>query len=132
MSPGNVEQFPYGGESPTDPRAFQRYMEDCKRGKSLLLLIEVRDAATPQIRNAWSARSFTDLQTTQGLFPGVVCNISYHFLKHGAKFGSIAGFTNAAQLYFRQNRVQAKVENGMLRFPNNTLFELDGRIITFF
>jgi hypothetical protein len=74
MTPNNVEQFPYSGESPNDPRAFQRYMEDCKRGKSLLLLIEVRNAVTPQIASAWSPRSFTDLQTTQGLFSAVVCN----------------------------------------------------------
>jgi hypothetical protein len=61
----------------------------------------------------------------------VVCNISYHFNKHGARFGTIAAMTRAAQRYFMENRQPAKLEVGILKFPNDSKFETEGRIITF-
>jgi hypothetical protein len=62
----------------------------------------------------------------------VVCSISYHFHKHGQKFGTIAAMTLAAQQYFRAHRSAAKfTPEGLLQFPDGSLFMIDGRIITF-
>jgi len=127
-----TENLPYRGESPSDIYAYQRYLADVKRGKSLLQLMAVRDQITPEIRKSWSARSFTPVQTSEGIFDDLVCNISYHFDRHGAKYGDIAALTRAAQQYFRVNRAAAVVNQGLLRFPNGSKFEQDGRIVTFF
>jgi hypothetical protein len=126
-----VERLPYQGESADDRLAYQHYLKDVERGKSLLQLIAAKKATTPQIRSSWSARSFTAVHTPQGIFDDVICNISYHFNKHGAPYGTVAAMTLAAQQYFRQNRHQAKSVGGVLKLPNGT-FELDGRIITFY
>lgn len=126
-----VERLPWQGESASDRLAYEKYLQDVERGKSLLQLIAAKKAITPQIRKSWSARSFTAVQTPQGIFDDVICNISYHFNKHGTPFGSVAAMTLAAQQYFRQNRQLAKLENGVLKLPMGT-FEPDGRIITFY
>jgi hypothetical protein len=126
-----VERLPYLGESASDRLAYEKYLDDVKRGKSLMQLIAAKKATTPQIRSSWSARTFTAVQTTQGIFDDVICNISYHFNKHGAKYGTVAMMTQAAQRYFRQNRHQAVFSSGILRLPGGS-FEPDGRIVTFF
>ena len=126
-----VERLPYQGESASDRLAYENYIRDVERGKSLLQLTATKKATTPQIRSSWSARSFTAVQTPQGIFDDVICNISYHFNKHGAPYGTVAAMTLAAQQYFRQNRHQAKFDQGVLKLPRGT-FEPDGRIITFF
>ena len=82
-----VEDLSYRGESSSDVRAFERYREDVQRGKGLLQLLAVKEAVTPEIRKAWSPRTFTSINTPQGTFDEVVCTISYHFQKHGAKYG---------------------------------------------
>lgn len=132
MPNNRVEHLPYQGESSSDRFAYERYRDEVKRGKSLLQLIAVQKAVTPEIRRSWSPRTFTPVQTSQGLFDDVVCNISYHFTKHGAKYGSVDQLTHAAQHYFTQNRRLAVVESGLFRLPNGSLFEQDGRIVTFF
>jgi hypothetical protein len=126
-----VERLPYQGESASDRLAYEKYLQDVERGKSLLQLIAARKATNPQVRKSWSARSFTAVQTPQGIFDDVICNISYHFNKHGAPYGTVAAMTVAAQQYFRQNRHLARFENGILKLPKGN-FELDGRIITFY
>ena len=125
-----VERLPYRGESASDRLAYEKYLDDVKRGKSLLQLIAAKQATTPQIRSSCSPRSFTAVRTPQGIFDDVICNISYHFNKHGSKYGTIAGFTETAQKYFKQNRHQAVLSSGVLHLPRGT-FEPDGRIITF-
>jgi hypothetical protein len=126
-----VERLPWQGESASDRLAYEKYLQDVERGKSLLQLIAAKKAITPQIRKSWSARSFTAVQTPQGIFDDVICNISYHFNKHGTPYGSVAAMTLAAQQYFRQNRQLARLENGVLKLPRGN-FEPDGRIITFY
>jgi hypothetical protein len=126
-----VERLPYQGESAADRLAFEKYLDDVQRGKSLLQLMAAKKATTPQIRDCWSPRSFTAVQTPQGIFDDVICNISYHFNKHGAKYGTVAGMTHAAQQYFQQNRHQAVLSSGLLRLPGG-IFEQDGRIVTFY
>jgi hypothetical protein len=126
-----VERLPWQGESASDRLAYEKYLQDVERGKSLLQLIAAKKAITPQIRKSWSARSFTAVQTPQGIFDDVICNISYHFNKHGTPYGSVAAMTLAAQQYFRENRQLARLENGVLKLPRGN-FEPDGRIITFY
>jgi hypothetical protein len=126
-----VERLPYQGETASDRLAYENYLQDVKRGKSLLQLIAAKKATTPQIRKSWSARSFTAVQTPQGIFDDVICNISYHFNKHGAPYGTVAAMTLAAQQYFRESRHLARLENGILKLPRGN-FEPDGRIITFY
>ena len=130
MTAAKMEHLPYQGESASDRLAYERYREEIKRGKSLLQLMAVQKEITPEIRQSWSARSFTPVQTSQGVFDDVVCNISYHFNKHGAKYGSVALMTQEAQKYFKQNRHVAVPSSGILKLPDGS-FEPDGRIITF-
>jgi hypothetical protein len=130
MHAGRLEHLPYQGESASDRFAYERYREEIKRGKTLLQLMAVQKAVTPEIRQSWSARSFTPVQTPQGIFDDVICNISYHFNKHGAKYGSAAIMTQEAQKYFMANRHAAILSNGILKLPRGS-FEQDGRIITF-
>ncbi len=81
----SVERLPYQGESPADRLAFEQYLNDVQRGKSLLQLIAAKKTTTRQIRRSWSPRTFTAVHTLQGIFGSVICNISYHFNKHGAR-----------------------------------------------
>ncbi len=132
MGANDIEHLPYKGESPQDRLAYQRYLADIKRGKSLLQLKAVAREMTPDIRQSWSARSFTVVSTPEGDFDAVVCNISYHFNKHGSKYGSIRVMTQEAKRYFQQYRQQATPNGfGLLKLPNGSLFELDGRIVTY-
>jgi hypothetical protein len=127
-----VEHLEYRGESPQDRFAYQRHLDSVARGKSLLQLTAMAPAMTPWIRASWSARSFTKVMTPVGEFDEVVCNISYHFNKHGAKFGSIFNMTRAAQTYFKENRKVATLRpGGIMELPYG-LFEQDGRIISFY
>ena len=126
-----VERLPYQGESSTDRAAYQRYLNDVQRGKTLLQLLATKKATTPAIRGSWSPRSFTAVQTPVGIFDDVICNISYHFHKHGAQYRTVARMTQAAQEYFRQNRNKAVLSSGLLRLPGG-IFEQDGRIVTFY
>jgi hypothetical protein len=126
------EYLPYGGESPHDPFAYERYLADIERGKGLLQLKAVASEMTQEIRQSWSPRSFTAVVTPEGEFDAVVCNVSYHFHKHGEKYGSIRLMTDQAKQYFEQHRQEASLtEEGLLRFPDNSLFTLDGRIVTY-
>jgi len=128
----SVEQMPYRGESPQDRHAFAKYMEVVGGGKSLLALIEMRKALTLDIRKSWYEGTFTPIETSQGTFDELTCNLAYHFGKHGAKYGDIAKMTTAAQQYFALNRSKAKLIDGKLKFPNGGVFMPDGRIVTFY
>lgn len=128
-----MEHLPYDGQSPQDQAAFAQYKQDLQRGKSLLQLKSIAQQMTPAIRAAWSPRSFTPVSTPEGIFDAVVCNISYHYMKHGSAFGNIAQMTNRAQQYFTAYRNQARTtRDGLLQMPNKSLFEPDGRIVTYF
>jgi hypothetical protein len=133
MATNETESLLYGGESPENVSAFQRYLLDVQRGKSLLQLKAVADDLTPQLRQWWSPRSFTPVQTSEGVFDEVVCNVSYHFYKHGQKYRTVRLMTEAALRFFREHRQEASVRqrDGLLQFPDGSLFEVDGRIVTF-
>ncbi|PYP91723.1 MAG: hypothetical protein DMG65_06665 [Candidatus Angelobacter sp. Gp1-AA117] len=125
-----VEHLPYRGESPKDNFAFQRYRDEIARGKSLLQLTSMAAAVTPWVRQNWSSRTFTKVVTPAGEFDDLICNVSYHFHKHGAKLGSISNMTQVARDYFKTHRHLATLRpDGTLELPGG-LFELDGRIIT--
>ena len=110
----------------------RQYLQDIQRRKSLQQLKAVADSITPDIRQSWSARSFTPVLTSVGRFDEVVCNISYHFHKHGQKYGTIRKMTDEALRYFREHRNQAKVrKDGLLVLPNRSLYEVNGKIVTF-
>jgi hypothetical protein len=128
----SIEKMPYRGESPQDRQAFAQYMKDVSRGKSLLALLEMRKALTPEIRKNWYSASFTEIETAQGRFDELTCNLAYHFMKHGSKYGDIATMTAAARQYFALNRSKATLVDGKLKFPNNGIFMPDGRIVTFY
>jgi hypothetical protein len=133
MQSDDIEYLLYGGESPKNCLAYQRYLEDVQRGKSLQQLLAVHEAITPIIRQSWSARSFTPVQTPEGRFDEVVCNISYHFHKHGQKFGDIGRMTEEALRYFQQHQQKARVrkKDGLLVLPNGSIYEASGKIVTF-
>jgi hypothetical protein len=133
MDSGHKEHLPYCGESSKEHHAYERYLGDVARGKSLLQLMAVAMEITPAIRRDWSARSFTAVVTPEGEFDAVVCNISYHFHKHGQKLGSITQFTQQAKQYFRDHQKEA-VDNGhgLLKLPDGSLYERDGRIVTYY
>ena len=40
--------------------------------------------------------------------------------------------TEAAKQYFELNKSKSKLEGGNLKFPNDSVFMPDGRIVTFF
>jgi hypothetical protein len=126
-----IEYLSYCGELPQDRRAFAQYMEEVKRGKSLLALVAMRKALTPEIRKCWYAGTFGTIETSEGVFDDLTCNLAYHFGKHGERYGTIANMTKAARRYFDANRPVAKLVEGMLRFPNGSIFTADGRIVTF-
>ena len=127
-----MEQLRYCGELPPDIKAYQQYLEDMRRGKTLLQLQGVQAEITPEIRRSWAARSFTPVITPLGVFDEVVCNISYHFHKHGSKYYSITRMTEAAKRYFAHNQGTGKLnDQGLLKFPDGSIFEPDGRIVTF-
>lgn len=133
MSDDNIEYLLYGGESPKSRFAFERYLAEVKRGKSLLQLQAVAEAITPDIRRSWSARSFTPIQTAERVFDEIVCNISYHFWKHGQKYCSIRRMTDEALRFFHKHRCEAKIRkaDGLLVLPGGSLFEPTGKIVTF-
>lgn len=125
------EKLLYGGESPENRHAFNRYLEEVNRGKSLLQLQAVAAQITLHIRSCWSARSFTPIITSDGEFDEIICNISYHFHKHGQhRYPDIKSMTEDSVNYFRANRHLARTEGDLLRFPDRSLYELDGRIVT--
>ena len=127
-----MEHLRYCGEMPQDNKAYQQYLEDMRRGKTLLQLQAVQREITPEIRQSWSVRTFSPVMTPAGMFDEVVCNISYHFHKHGSKYYSITRMTEEARRFFAANRGSA-AENalGLLKFPDGSIYEKDGRIITF-
>ena len=128
-----MEHLPYDGQSAQDQLAFAQYRQDLSRGKSHIQLLSVQSQMTDDIRKSWSPRSFTDVQTPIGVFDAVVCNISYHYMKHGDAFVNIADMTRKGRSYFGLHRAAARsIEGGLLKFPNGSVFEADGRIVTFF
>ncbi|WP_169977473.1 hypothetical protein [Tautonia rosea] len=133
MPRDQVEELLYGGESPRNRIAYLQYLREVQRGKSLLQLKAVAAAITPEIRQRWSARSFTPVQTSDGRFDEIVCNISYHFHKHGQKYGTIQKMTDEAFNYLSLHRSEAKLRtsDGLLVLPNGSLYEPGGRIVTF-
>jgi hypothetical protein len=131
MAHTKVEELPYMGESPHDNYAFNRYHDDLARGKSLIQLKATAAEVTPEIRNRWSARTFTPVKTPAGEFDAVVCNVSYHFNQHGARFGSIARMTEEADRYYRFNQhLATPMPDGTWALPGGK-FDRDGKIITF-
>jgi len=118
------------GESPKDRKAHSDYLKDVERGKSALQLDAVKKQMTTAIRNSWSPRSFTAVKIPSGQYDATVCNVSYHFHKHGQKYGNIRTYTEAALKYFRQNQGSAKPVKGMIKLPKGT-YDEKGRIITF-
>jgi hypothetical protein len=133
MSHDDTEYLLYGGESPQNRFAYVRYLQDVQRGKSLQQLQAIAESITPHIRQSWSGRSFTPVQTPAGRFDEVISNISYHFYKHGQKYGTIQRMTDEALRYFREHRNEAKIRktDGLLVFPNHSLYEHTGKIVTF-
>lgn len=130
--PVEPEQLPYSGESAKSALAFKRYLEDAERGKTSLQLLAVSQQITPVIRSSWSGRTFTSVQTPVGLFDPIVCNISYHFHKHGQTFGTILVFTREAKRYFEENRANAvSGEGNLLKLPRG-IYEADGRVVSYF
>jgi hypothetical protein len=126
-----MEILPSKGESPKDRKAHDNYLKDVERGKSALQLDAVKKQMTSEIRNNWSPRSFTDVKIPSGQYDATVCNVSYHFHKHGQKYGNIRAYTLAAKKYLEQNKAQAKPDSsGVIKLPKGT-FDKDGRIITF-
>jgi hypothetical protein len=132
MAHDDTEDLPSEGESARDHHAYKRYLHDVNRGKSLLQPKAVASQMTGDIRRSWSPRSFTAVNTPEGRFDAVVCNASYHFHKHGQKHGSIRAMTRQAVEYFAKHRQEAvDAGNGLLRLPNGSLYEQDGRIVTY-
>ncbi len=126
-----MEDLPSKGESPKDRLAHGKYLKDVERGKSALQLQAVHDQMTPEIRRSWSPRSFTAVKIPSGKFDAVVCNVSYHFHKHGQKYGNIRAYTQAATKYFEQNKKGAVPDgSGVIKLPKGT-YDKDGKIITF-
>lgn len=129
---GGYEHLPYSGESGQDRLAYDRYLDDVKRGKSALQLSAVATQLTADLRNAWLPRSFTGVSTSAGDFDATVCNVSYHFHMHGQKYGNIRTYTEAAKRYFEQHRGSAVPDpKGLVRLPLG-IFDRAGRILTFF
>ena len=127
-----MEHLRYCGELPHDSKAYQQYLEDMRRGKTLLQLQAVQREVTPEIRRSWSARSFTPVLTPIGVFDEVICNISYHFHKHGSKYYSVTKMTEEAKRFFTANRATAVLNpQGLLKFTDGSIYEPDGRIVTF-
>ena len=131
MTEGKIEILPSKGESPKDRAAHGQYLKDVERGKSALQLQAVKDQMTSEIRNSWSPKSFTDVKIPSGQFDKTVCNVSYHFHKHGQKYGNIKAYTLAAKKYFEANQAKGKPDgSGVIKLPKGT-FDKDGKIITF-
>jgi hypothetical protein len=128
-----MEILPYNGQSRQDRAAFQLFLEDLRRGKTMSQLQSIAEGMTHAIRRSWSARSFTDVTTADGkVYDAVICNISYHYNKHGYKLVSIERFTQTAKQYFSINQGYAKLTaDGLLKMPNGSLYERDGRIVTY-
>jgi hypothetical protein len=133
MIANRTESLLYGGESPKNWITVQRYLLDVQRGKSLLQLKAMADELTPEIRRQWSPRTFTPIHTSESVFDEVVCNISFHFHKHGQVYVTARRMTDAALRYFREHRSESvkREKDGLLQFPDGSLFEVDGRIVTF-
>ena len=136
MPISGYEHLPFSGESAQDRLAYERYLQDVKRGKSALQLIvqliAVAQQLTLDLRNSWLPRSFTGVSTSVGDFDAIVCNVSYHFHTHGQKYGSIRMYTEAAKRYFEQHRQSAVPDpKGLVRLPLGT-FDRAGRVLTFF
>jgi hypothetical protein len=116
----------------SDRFAYQRWLENVVSGKCLLQLQAMKAAATPQIRAAWDARTFTDYQFDTEDFDALVCNLSYHFHTHGQKYVTIQAFTQAALNHFLTARSQAVLTpEGLLKLPQG-LYTQQGKIVTFF
>jgi hypothetical protein len=125
------ENLPYSGQSAQDRLAYEQYLDDAKRGKTALQLKAVADQLTVDLRNSWSPQSFTGVSTPEGNFDATVCNVSYHFHKHGQKYGSIRAYTYAAKRYFEQHGRTALPDfRGLIRLAKGT-FDRTGRIIYF-
>lgn len=132
MSLSGYEHLPYSGESTQDRLAFDRYLADARRGKTALQLKAVSQQMTPDLRKTWVPQSFTGVSTPEGVFDALVCNVSYHFHRHGQKYGSIRAYTEAAKRYFDQNKRGAAPDStGLIRLPSG-VFDRTGRIVTFF
>lgn len=126
-----VEHLPYRGELARDAKAFAEYMGDIARGKALSQLKAVQDQLTPDLRKYWASQSFTKVITGAGKFDATVCSLSYHFHKHGQKYGNIRAYTEAARQYLVKNKKGARPDGrGLIKLPQGT-YDKDGRIISF-
>jgi hypothetical protein len=126
------EHLPYSGESPQDRFAWDRYLNDAKRGKTALQLKAVADQLTPDLRASWATQSFTGVSTPVGNFDATVCTVSYHFHKHGQSYVNIRAYTLAAKRYFDAHGRNVKPDtHGFINLAKGK-FNRSGRIITFF
>ena len=126
-----MENLPSKGESPKDPKAHADYLKDVERGKSAMQLEAVKKQMTTEIRNSWLPRSFTAVKIPTGQYDATVCCVSYHFHKHGQKYGNIKAYTQAAKRYFEQYKAKPNPDgNGVIKLPKGT-FDKNGKIITF-
>ena len=116
------------GEQPANISSFQAYLSDIKRGKGLLQLTAVDKGMTSAIRKRWAKGSFTDVRTDAGAFDAIICTVSYHFHKHGQKYGKISKYTDAAVMYFEKNIDDPKKiksdKGGMVTFKNGSTFKV--------
>jgi hypothetical protein len=115
----------------SDRFAYQQWLNWVGSGKSLFQLQAMKEAATPEIRASWVPSTFTPHRIGNEEFDALVCNLSYHFFKHGEHFGTVKRFTDAALLYFRENRAQAEVTpEGHLLLPKGR-YTRTGQIISY-
>ena len=131
MPISGYEHLPFSGESAQDRLAYDRYLEDVKRGKSALQLTAVAAQLTRDLRDSWLPRSFTGVSTSAGDSDAIVCNVSYHFHTHGQKYGNIRMYTDAAKRHSTHRRTAVPDAKGLIRLPFGT-FDRAGRILTFF
>ena len=95
------EHLPYNGQSAQDRLAYEHYLADARRGKTALQLKAVADQLTTDLRMKWAPQSFTGVSTPVGNFDATVCNVSYHFHRHGQKYGNIRSYTRRRSTIFR-------------------------------
>jgi hypothetical protein len=108
-----------GGESPKDVGAYMQYRLDAQRGKTMLQLKAVAEEVNPEVHTHWSPRSFTPIETDVGVFNAIVCNIAYHFHKHGQTFRTVQRMTDEALRAFREHRHEAVIRaDGLLQIKD--------------
>ncbi len=75
--------------------------------------------------------SFEVVETPEGKFDAVTCDVAKRYDKHGTRYGSLRNYTAAAVQYYKEHRSEAVEKDGVLELPMGK-FSLEGRIITFY